>query len=88
MYDNCILCFIYKSCLKKNVCIDYIYAYYFNIIKHLKKIVSFIISIYLHTSSYHLYQVIVVCSSPKAKTLYKPEPVQTGIQVCPKGIPV
>ena len=33
-------------------------------------------------------QVIVVCSSPKAKTLSKPEPVQTGIKVCPWGIPV
>ena len=29
-----------------------------------------------------------VCSSPKAKTLSKPEPVQTGIKLCPQGIPV
>ena len=35
-----------------------------------------------------IVQVIVVCSSPKAKTLSKPEPVQTGIKVCPQGIPV
>ena len=35
-----------------------------------------------------IVQVIAVCSSPKAKTLSKPEPVQTGIKVCPKGIPV
>ena len=33
-------------------------------------------------------QVIVVCSSPKAKTLSKPEPVQTGIKLCPQDIPV
>ena len=33
-------------------------------------------------------QVIVVCSSLKARTLSKPEPVQTGINVCPQGIPV
>ena len=35
-----------------------------------------------------IVQVIVVCSSPKAKTLSKPEPVQTGIKLCPQGIPV
>ena len=35
-----------------------------------------------------IVQVIVVCSSPKAKTLSKPEPVQTGIKVCRQGIPV
>ena len=35
-----------------------------------------------------IVQVIVVCSSPKAKTLSKPEPAQTGIKVCPQGIPV
>ena len=28
-----------------------------------------------------IVQVIVVCSSPKSKTLSKPEPVQTGINV-------
>ena len=33
-------------------------------------------------------QVIAVCSSPKAKTLSKPEPVQTGIKRCSQGIPV
>ena len=35
-----------------------------------------------------IVHIIVVCSSPKAKTLSKPEPVQTGIKVCPQGIPV
>ena len=35
-----------------------------------------------------IVQVIVVCSSPKAKTLSKPEHVQTGIKVCPQDIPV
>ena len=35
-----------------------------------------------------IVQVIVVCSSLKAKTLSKPGPVQTGIKVCPQGIPV
>ena len=35
-----------------------------------------------------IVQVIVVCSFPKAKTVSKPEPVQTGIKVCPQGIPV
>ena len=35
-----------------------------------------------------IVQVTIVCSSPKAKTLFKPEPVQTGIKVCPQGIPV
>ena len=35
-----------------------------------------------------IVQVIVVCSSPKPKTLSKPEPVQTGIKLCPQGIPV
>ena len=35
-----------------------------------------------------IVQVIVVCSSPEAKTLSKPEPLQTGIKVCPQGIPV
>ena len=33
-----------------------------------------------------IVQVIIVCSSPKAKTLSKPEPVQTGIKRCPQGI--
>ena len=57
----------------------------------------------MHTSTYHLLsywrhilninfvsivQVIVVCSSPKAKTLSKPVPVQTGIKFGPQGIPV
>ena len=31
-----------------------------------------------------IVQVILVCSSPKAKTLSKPEPVQTGIKVSPR----
>ena len=35
-----------------------------------------------------IVQVILVCSFPKVKTLSKPEPVQTGIKVCPQGIPV
>ena len=35
-----------------------------------------------------IVQVIDVCSSPKAKNLSKPEPVQTGTKVCPQGIPV
>ena len=35
-----------------------------------------------------IVKVIVVFSSPKAKTLSEPEPVQTGIKVCPQGIPV
>ena len=35
-----------------------------------------------------IVQVIVVCSTLKAKTLSKPEPVETGIKVCPQGIPV
>ena len=35
-----------------------------------------------------IVQVIVVCSSLKAKTLSIPEPVQTGIKVYPQGIPV
>ena len=35
-----------------------------------------------------IVQVIVVCSAPIAKTLSKPEPVQTGINVCHQGIPV
>ena len=35
-----------------------------------------------------IVQVIVACSSPKAKPLSKPEPVQTGIKLCPQGIPV
>ena len=35
-----------------------------------------------------IVQVTVVCSSPKAKTLSKPEPVQTGIKLCPQGIAV
>ena len=64
--------------------------------------VSFILSLYLHSSTIcsptddtswiitlmSIVQVIVVCSSPKAKTLSKPEPVQTGIKLCPQGIPV
>ena len=56
------------------------------------------ISIYLHSSTYHcsptddtpwiitlmsIVQVIVICSSSEAKTLSKPEPVQTGIKLCP-----
>ena len=32
--------------------------------------------------------VIVVCSSPKEKSLSKPEPVQSGIKLCLQGIPV
>ena len=35
-----------------------------------------------------IVRIIDVCSSPKSKTLSKPEPVQTGIKVCPQGIPV
>ena len=35
-----------------------------------------------------IVQVIVVCYSPKAKTLSKPKPVRTGIKICPQGIPV
>ena len=35
-----------------------------------------------------IVQVIVVFSSPKAKTLSKPEPVQTGIKFCPQGVPL
>ena len=35
-----------------------------------------------------IVQVIIVCFSSKAKTLSKPEPVQTGIKPCPQGIPV
>ena len=35
-----------------------------------------------------IVQVILVCSSPKVKTISKPEPVPTGIKVCPQGIPV
>ena len=30
----------------------------------------------------------IYCFSLKAKTLSKPEPVQTGIKFCPQGIPV
>ena len=40
------------------------------------------------TTLMSIVQVIVVCSSPRAKTLSKPKPVQTGIKLCPQGIPV
>ena len=64
---------------------------------------SFIVSIYLHTSIHHLYiyrwhilnyNPHINCTSyrcfflRKAKTLSKPEPVQSGIKLCPQGIPV
>ena len=38
------------------------------------------------THSESIVQFIVVCSSPKAKTLSKPEPVQAGIKLCPQGM--
>ena len=65
--------------------------------------VYFIIIIYLHTSIHQLetyrqhipnYNPHVNCTSYrclfllKGKTLFKPEPVQTGIKVCLQGIAV
>ena len=54
--------------------------------------VSFIISIYLHTSTYRLWTYLrhILNYNPhfREKSSPKLEPVQTGIKVCPQGIPV
>ena len=87
MHELMIICFLFyynKTSLKNCV------FYYINLFAYIH--LSFVILPTTHPELYitlmSIVQVIVVCSSPKAKTLSKPEPVQTVIKVCPQGIPV
>ena len=63
-------------CLLLYECIAYIHLSFVDLlITHPELIMSIV-------------QVIIVRSSLKAKTLSKPEPVQTGTKLCPQGFPI